>query len=68
MKLLIISAIIAILIVAGIAGTSMLKVDAASETAEKPATCCGSSGCTKDSNCGQSSCGAVQGKTCNCKK
>jgi hypothetical protein len=47
-----------------IAGVSAVTNDPAPKIS---CSTCGNS-CTKDSNCGLATCGAVQGKTCGCGK
>ena len=73
MKYLIIAAIMALLLTAGIvvalnATTSGdIPSTEAKTTAVSGCSGCGN-GCTAEKNCGLATCGAVSGKTCGCNK
>ena len=61
--------IAAIAMIALVVITTGITIATNKTTAESTATCtsCGGS-CTKDSNCGLATCGAVNGGTCGCGK
>lgn len=58
--------ILGILIIGGIAVAALTTDQESTATAEKTScSSCGNS-CTAENNCGLSTCGAVNGKTCGC--
>ena len=61
--------ILGILIIGGIAVTALTTNQAEQKATEKTTSCssCGNS-CTAEKNCGLSTCGATNGKTCGCGK
>jgi hypothetical protein len=71
MKTWIIAAIaIGVLLVAGILVANANFVKAADSNLQQKASCTGCSGnsCTAEKNCGQPTCGAVNGGKCTCGK
>jgi hypothetical protein len=71
MKMWIIAAIaIGVLLVAGIFIANVNLAKAADTTTNKAPSCSGCSGnsCTAEKNCGQATCGAVNGGKCTCGK
>ncbi len=72
MNLWIIGAIVAGLLVLGVVAVNAFDLGnltsaTTSSTSGKSCSSCGNS-CTKESNCGLQTCGAVSGKTCGCRK
>ena len=63
-NLLIALLIVGVIVVAGIVSVSAFGVKT-TDTTNVGCKSCGNS-CTADNNCGLATCGATQGKTCNC--
>jgi len=62
----ILTIVIVALVIVGVAVASVNAIQGKQESQGKCTGCNGS--CSQEKNCGQETCGAMQGKTCNCNR